>query len=66
MRRRVEDPVRGLMLRQRKFANGEYDRQPRQTRRERFLRRMDALLPCARLEVRIRSVYPTGERGLTP
>ena len=51
---------------QRSFADVEYDGQPRQTRRERLLRRMDALMPWARLEVRIRPVYPTGERGRPP
>ena len=45
------------------FADVEYDGQPRQTRRERLLRRMDALMPWARLEARIRPVYPSGERG---
>ena len=48
---------------QRSFADVEYDGQ---TRRERFLQRMDALLPWARLEVRIRPVYPTGERVRPP
>ena len=48
------------------FADVEVDGQPRQTRRERFLRRMDALMPWARLEARIRPVYPTGERGRPP
>ncbi len=51
---------------QRSFADVEYDGQPRQTRRERFLQRMDALMPWARLEARIRPVYPTGERGWLP
>ena len=51
---------------QRTFADVEYDGQPRQTRRERFLQRMDALMPWARLEARIRPVYPTGERGRPP
>ncbi len=54
------------MLPQRSFADVEYDGQPRQTRRERFLQRMDALLPWARLEARIRPVYPNGERGRPP
>ncbi len=48
------------MLPPRTFADVEYDGQPRQTRRERFLQRMDALMPWARLEGRIRPVYPTG------
>ena len=51
---------------QRSFADVEYDGQPRQTRRERFLRRMDALMPWARLEARIRPVYPSGTRGRPP
>ena len=51
---------------QRSFADVEYDGQPRQTRRERFLWRMEALMPWARLAARIRPVYPTGERGRPP
>ena len=51
---------------QRSFADVEYDGQPRQTRRERLLRRMEALLPWHRLEARLRPVYPTGERGRSP
>ena len=51
---------------QRSFADVEDDGQPRQTRRERLLRRMDALMPWARLKARIRPVYPTGERGRPP
>ena len=60
------DPVRATMHPQRSFADVEYDGQPRQTRRERLLRRMEALMPWARLEARIRPVYPTGERGRPP
>ena len=60
------DPVRATMHPQRSFADVEYDGQPRQTRRERFLQRMEALMPWARLEARIRPVYPTGERGRPP
>ena len=51
---------------QRTCADVEYKGQPRQTRRERFLQRMDALMPWARLEARIRPVYPTGARGRPP
>ena len=51
---------------QRSFADVEYDGQPRQTRRERFLQRMEALMPWARLEAHICPVYPTGERGRPP
>ena len=50
----------------RTFADVEYDGQPRQTRRARFLQHMDMLMPWARLEARIRPVYPTGERGRPP
>ena len=50
----------------RTFADVEYDGQPRQTRRERFLRRMDTLLPWARLEARICPFFPTRARGRPP
>ena len=58
--------VRVRMPPPRTFADVEYDGQPRQTRRERFLQRMDTLMPWARLEARIRPVYPTGARGRPP
>ncbi len=45
------------------FADMEYDGQPRQTRRARFLQRLDRVVPCAQLEQRIRPVYTTGVRG---
>ena len=45
---------------QRSLADVEYDGQPRQPRRERFLRRMGALLPWARLEAGIRPGLPHG------
>ena len=51
---------------QRTCADVEHEGQPRQTRRERFLQRMDTLMPSARLEARIRPVYPTGARGRPP
>lgn len=54
------------MHRQRVFADVEIDGQPRQTRRQRFLRRMDALLPWARLEARIHPIASTGQRGRPP
>ena len=46
-------PVRVRMPPQRSFADVEYEGQ---TRRERLLQRMDALMPWARLEARIRPV----------
>ena len=39
------DPVRATMHPQRSFADVADDGQPRQTRRERLLRRMEALMP---------------------
>ena len=51
---------------QRSFADVEYDGTKRQTRRAQFLQRMDALIPWARLEQRIRPVYSAGERGRPP
>ena len=50
----------------RTIADVEYDGQPRQTRRERILQRMDTLMPWRRLEARIRPVYPTGSRCRPP
>ena len=43
---------------QRTFADLEYDDKKRKTRRERFLERMDGLIPWERLEDRIRPIYP--------
>ena len=51
---------------QRTFADLEYDDKKRKTRRERFLERMDGLIPWERLEDRIRPVYPKPGRGRRP
>ena len=51
---------------QRSLADVEYDGKRRQTRRERFLQRMDGLIPWQRLEQRLRPVYPTGGHGRPP
>ncbi len=51
---------------QRSCADVEYDGQPRQTWRERVLQRMEARMPWARLEARMRPVDPTGTRGRPP
>ena len=59
-------PVRAPMHPRRPFADVAFVGRRRQSQRERFLRRMDTLLPWARLEARIRPVYPTGERGRPP
>ena len=45
------------------FADLEYAQKKRKTRREKFLERMDALLPWAELEARIASYYPKAGRG---
>ena len=51
---------------QRTFADLEYDDKKRTTRRERFLERMDGLIPWERLEERIRPFYPKAGRGRRP
>ena len=51
---------------QRTFADLEYDDKKRKTRRERFLERMDGLIPWERLEDRIRAIYPKPGRGRRP
>ena len=48
------------------FADLEYDGKKRKTRRERFLERMDGLIPWDRLEDRIRPFYPKAGRGCRP
>jgi transposase, IS5 family len=52
---------------QKTFAELEYDHKKRKTRREKFLERMDALIPWKRLEKRIRRHYSSGGgRGRPP
>ena len=51
---------------QRSFTDVEYDGQKSQTRRAQFLRRMDGLIPCRRLEAHLVPIYPAGERGRPP
>ncbi len=54
-------------MEQKSFADIEYDNKKRKTRREKFLERMDALIPWARLEKRIRKHYPkSGRKGRPP
>ncbi|MBT5155080.1 MAG: IS5 family transposase [Gammaproteobacteria bacterium] len=49
---------------QKSFSDLEYDHKKRKTRREKFLERMDSLIPWKRLEKRIRKHYPkSGGRG---
>ena len=51
---------------QRTFADMEYEGKKKQTRREKFLGRMEALIPWQRLEERIRPYYPQAGRGRHP
>ena len=42
------------------FADLDYESKKRKTRREKFLERMDGLIPWEELEERIRPFYPQG------
>lgn len=54
-------------MEQKTFADVEYDRKKRKTRREEFLERMEALIPWERLEAQIAPNYPTGgSKGRQP
>ncbi len=44
----------------------EFAHKKRKTRRERFLDRIDALIPWAALEARVEPVYPQPGRGRRP
>ena len=48
------------------FADLDYESKKRKTRREKFLERMDGLLPWEELEERIRPFYPNAGRGRRP
>ncbi len=48
------------------FSELEYDNKKRKTRREKFLERMDSLIPWAKLEKKIRRHYPKRGRGRPP
>ena len=48
------------------FADLEYDGKKRKTRREKFLERMDELVPWEELEERIQPFYPRAGRGRRP
>ena len=48
------------------FADLEYEGKGRKTRREKFLERMDGLIPWEELEGRIRAFYPKAGRGRRP
>ena len=48
------------------FADLEYEGKKRKTRREKFLERMECLIPWEELEERIRPFYPKAGRGRRP
>ena len=51
---------------QKSFAELEYDNKKRKTRREKFLERMDSLIPWTKLERKVRRHYPKRGRGRAP
>ena len=54
------------MQRQGSFAEAEYAGKKKQTRRDKFLAEMDAVVPWGRLMERLAPLYPKGERGRPP
>jgi IS5 family transposase len=54
------------MKQQLSFAQAEYARKKKTTRRERFLAEMEKVVPWARLVAVIAPHYPTGKRGRPP
>ena len=48
------------------FSEAEFQYKKRKTRREKFLERMDALIPWGKLEQRIAPFYPKGKGGRPP
>ncbi|MGB0360898.1 MAG: transposase, partial [Endozoicomonas sp.] len=48
------------------FADCEFTQKRRQTRKEKFLARMDKLIPWHRLEVLIEPYYPKAGKGRRP
>src|SRR3954464_8100722 len=48
------------------FSQAEYAGKKKQTRRDRFLAEMEAVVPWGRLVERLRPLYPKGERGRPP
>jgi IS5 family transposase len=48
------------------FSQAEYAGKKKQTRRDKFLAEMEAVVPWARLVERLRPFYPKGERGRPP
>src|SRR5215213_8739658 len=54
------------MQRQGSFAEAEYGTKKKQTRRDKFLAEMNAVVPWARLVGCLAPLYPKGERGRPP
>jgi transposase, IS5 family len=54
------------MQRQRSFSEAEYGAKKKQTRRDKFLAEMNAVVPWARLVERLAPLYPKGEHGRPP
>src|SRR5208283_4570221 len=54
------------MKRQISFAESEFSRKKKTTRRERFLAEMEKVVPWGRLVALIKPHYPSGERGRPP
>lgn len=48
------------------FAHAEFAAKKKTTRREKFLARMEALIPWAKLLAVIQPHYPTGQHGRPP
>ena len=53
-------------MRQKTFADVDYEAKKRKTRREKFLERMEELIPWKRLQKRIVPFYAKGLRGRKP
>ena len=51
---------------QRSFAQAEYARKKKTTRREKFLWQMEQVVPWSRLVALIEAHYPKGRRGRPP
>ena len=54
------------MMHQASFAEREHDVKKRRTRREKFLSKMDGLMPWAELEARVEPFHPKPGRGRRP
>ena len=54
------------MQRQGSFAEAEYAGKKKQTRRDKFLAEMEAVVPWSRLVERLAAFYAKGERGRPP